>query len=185
MPEPDLILVALGVLVLWWIGDATGSVLRSRRPAKHKLGWVVALWLLPPFGLVAFLIADRKRGRRWGLGVTVSLTLTTLVAVSLLAATRPWWQGHDHLAWVAAWGVAAFMLYAIDKWAAKAGSNEQGRSKRARVDERALHLVALLGGFVGAWLGRHGLRHKTRKPLFLAVLVVATLLHGSKLLRLW
>lgn len=189
MPDPaelaDPILLALGALVLWWSGAATVSVRRSKRSAKHKLAWTLASWLLPALGPLAYLVWGRRRAHRWGWGVTASLSFTTVLAVGLLAATRPWWQGYAHLAWIVAWGLPSFVLYAIDKWSAKAGSNDEGRSKRARVDERALHLVALLGGFVGAWAGRHGLRHKTRKPVFTVVLVVATLAHGSKLLALW
>jgi uncharacterized membrane protein YsdA (DUF1294 family) len=51
----------------------------------------------------------------------------------------------------------AFAQFWIDKRAA-------GRGDR-RVPERTLLTAALFGG-VGAWLGQHALRHKTRKEPF-------------------
>jgi len=54
-----------------------------------------------------------------------------------------------------------FALYAIDKSAAVAG--------RRRTPERTLHLCALLGGWPGALLAQHALRHKSVKAGFRAV----------------
>ena len=45
--------------------------------------------------------------------------------------------------------------------------------------ESTLHGLALLGGFVGGWVGRHALRHKTRKPIFALVLGFATVGHAA------
>jgi uncharacterized membrane protein YsdA (DUF1294 family) len=93
------------------------------------------------------------------------------------------------LGWIALWSIVTFVVYAHDKRAAKAGSDARGRSKARRVRERTLHLLALIGGFVGGWIGRHALRHKTQKPSFAIVLTLATVIHtallASKLLRLW
>ena len=66
--------------------------------------------------------------------------------------------------------LAAFLAYGWDKWRAK-------RSAR-RVPERTLHGLALLGGFVGAWLGMRVFRHKTQKPVFAVVLFLAAALHA-------
>lgn len=55
--------------------------------------------------------------------------------------------------------LALFIVYGLDKWAAKRG--------RARVAETSLHLIALLGGWPGALLGQQVFRHKTAKPAFL------------------
>jgi uncharacterized membrane protein YsdA (DUF1294 family) len=52
-----------------------------------------------------------------------------------------------------------FLIYAIDKNAA--------RSQRRRVPENTLHLLALLGGWPGAWLAQQALRHKSSKRSFL------------------
>jgi uncharacterized membrane protein YsdA (DUF1294 family) len=90
-----------------------------------------------------------------------------------------------HGAWLLAWSLVTFVVYAVDKRTARANASERGRStQRRRVPERTLHLLALIGGFPGAWLGRQRLRHKTRKPGFAAVLALAALVHAA-LLTTW
>lgn len=51
--------------------------------------------------------------------------------------------------------------YGRDKWAARRG----GR----RTPEIRLHLLALAGGWPGAWLAQHSWRHKRHKPAFVRV----------------
>lgn len=63
-----------------------------------------------------------------------------------------------------------YVLYALDKSAA--------RGRRHRVPERTLHLLSLLGGWPGALLAQHMLRHKTAKPRFLFVFWLTVLGHG-------
>jgi uncharacterized membrane protein YsdA (DUF1294 family) len=55
-----------------------------------------------------------------------------------------------------------FALFGIDKNRALAG--------QWRIAEGTLLLLALLGGTLGAYLGRAGFRHKTRKQPFSALL---------------
>lgn len=69
--------------------------------------------------------------------------------------------------WYLFWSLAAFLRFATDKRAAARG--------RRRVPERSLHLLELLGGFPGAFLAIVMLRHKNRKPSFLAVSLLAAL----------
>lgn len=66
----------------------------------------------------------------------------------------------DYLAalYVAAISLLTLLLYYIDKSAARRGSR--------RIQERTLHLAALIGGWPGALAGRHLFRHKTRKQPF-------------------
>jgi uncharacterized membrane protein YsdA (DUF1294 family) len=71
------------------------------------------------------------------------------------------------LAWVVAWSLPAFAMYGIDK--------RQAANDGWRVPEAVLHALALVGGVVGAWAGRAVFRHKTQKPVFLVVLVVASI----------
>ena len=51
-----------------------------------------------------------------------------------------------------------FIAYAIDKSAA--------RQDKWRIPEAHLHLLAVIGGWPGALIAQHVLRHKTRKPSF-------------------
>lgn len=83
-----------------------------------------------------------------------------------------------HLAWplpravtlaYGALSMALFIVYGLDKWAARRGS--------ARVRESALHLLALLGGWPGALLGQHIFRHKTAQPRFLRITWVMVVLN--------
>jgi len=76
-----------------------------------------------------------------------------------------------YLLWLASTSIVTFILYGFDKMQAK---NDGGR-----VPEIVLHLLALAGGFAGGWVGRFIFRHKTRKPVFLIVLILATALHAG------
>jgi uncharacterized membrane protein YsdA (DUF1294 family) len=60
-------------------------------------------------------------------------------------------------------------LYGLDKAQSKNGG--------WRVPEVVLHGLALAGGFPGGWAGRSIFRHKTKKGIFVFVLVVSTALH--------
>lgn len=74
------------------------------------------------------------------------------------------------LAWLVGWTPVAFAVYGIDKWQAKRDG--------WRIPEIVLHGLALIGGVIGAWAGRIVFRHKTNKPAFLIVLIVASILWG-------
>lgn len=54
--------------------------------------------------------------------------------------------------------VLALILYALDKRAA--------RRNQRRIPEINLHILSLFGGWPGALVARHWLRHKTRKQPF-------------------
>jgi uncharacterized membrane protein YsdA (DUF1294 family) len=75
------------------------------------------------------------------------------------------------LAWLAGWTPVAFAVYGIDK-------RDAGRGDW-RVPEIWLHGLALIGGVIGAWAGRLVFRHKTRKPIFLVVLIIASVIWGA------
>lgn len=90
----------------------------------------------------------------------------------VVAFVALWWLGlSPFLAWIAAWSIPAFAMYGIDK--------RQARRDGWRVPESVLHGLALIGGVPGAWAGRAWFRHKTQKPVFLVVLVVATIAWGA------
>lgn len=62
-----------------------------------------------------------------------------------------------------------FIAYWLDKRQAVNG----GR----RMSERSLHLMALLGGWPGAWFGQRQFRHKTQKVKFRIVYWMIVVLH--------
>jgi uncharacterized membrane protein YsdA (DUF1294 family) len=86
-----------------------------------------------------------------------------------------WWQ--VIMAWYGLASAVTFIAYAWDKRRATIG----GR----RLSERALHVLALVGGWPGAHAGRALLSHKTRKNGFGAMLWSITLLHVVILILLW
>lgn len=62
-----------------------------------------------------------------------------------------------------------FVVYGTDKWAA--------RKNFRRVPERTLHIFSLVGGFMGALLGRKYFRHKTTRPEFFIIPVICGVIH--------
>ena len=62
------------------------------------------------------------------------------------------------LVWLAGVNVVTFLLYGVDQSRANKG--------RWRIPEKTLLLLPLLGGSVGALLGMHVFRHKTRHWYF-------------------
>jgi uncharacterized membrane protein YsdA (DUF1294 family) len=60
----------------------------------------------------------------------------------------------------------SFVLYGLDKRRARRGAR--------RISESTLLLSALVSGTLGAWAGVYAFRHKTRKPSFLAKLVLVS-----------
>ncbi|MDP9891417.1 uncharacterized membrane protein YsdA (DUF1294 family)/cold shock CspA family protein [Variovorax boronicumulans] len=68
----------------------------------------------------------------------------------------------------------AFLAYAFDKSAAQTG--------RWRTKESTLHLLALAGGWPGAWAAQRLLRHKSSKQSFLLVYRATVVLHCAAVL---
>ncbi len=101
------------------------------------------------------------RNRAYAIGAIV---LGIGVIIALFVLTELNW----YIDWLLGWSVSLFALYGIDKTQAKLGG--------WRVPEVVLHALALIGGFIGGWLGMFLFRHKTQKPVFKAVLAVATVI---------
>ena len=80
------------------------------------------------------------------------------------------------LVYVAA-SVVAFVAYGLDKRAAVRG--------RWRIGETTLHLMELLGGFPGAFLGQHIFRHKRAKVRYMIVFWLIVLIHGGGWAAWW
>lgn len=69
--------------------------------------------------------------------------------------------------------LVAFIAYALDKRAARAG--------RRRTRESTLHLLALAGGWPGALLAQRQLRHKSAKTSFLAAFWATVIINCAAL----
>jgi uncharacterized membrane protein YsdA (DUF1294 family) len=90
-----------------------------------------------------------------------------LLAVAALCAL-------GFLPWMFLWlylgaSLLSFVVYALDKSAAKAGGQ--------RVPENTLHILALVGGWPGALYAQERLRHKSSKQSFRFVFWTTVLLN--------
>ncbi|UUO04386.1 DUF1294 domain-containing protein [Blastopirellula sp. J2-11] len=63
-----------------------------------------------------------------------------------------------------------FVAYGIDK--------RRARSGEQRIPEATLQLLALSGGWPGAWAGQQFFRHKTQKLSFLIIFWLIVALHA-------
>ncbi|MBP7891512.1 MAG: DUF1294 domain-containing protein [Arenimonas sp.] len=66
------------------------------------------------------------------------------------------------------------VLYGLDKSAARRGDR--------RIPENMLHLLALMGGWPGAFLAQRLFHHKTEKRAFQCVFLLTVLANGACLL---
>jgi uncharacterized membrane protein YsdA (DUF1294 family) len=115
------------------------------------------------------------------------LLIYTLIGVGLSVSLATSFQSrltvHPYVTWIVASSIVAWALYAWDKRTAELGKFLRGW----RVPELTLNLMALMGGFPGAWMGRAMFQHKSntkRHPVILAVLIVSTVVHALVVLRL-
>lgn len=70
---------------------------------------------------------------------------------------------------VAVVGLVTLAVFGWDK--------RQAKLDRWRIPEKNLHILALLGGWLGALAGMQIFRHKIRKPVFWAITVLISLVH--------
>jgi uncharacterized membrane protein YsdA (DUF1294 family) len=97
--------------------------------------------------------------------------LGSLLAAAIAFVLLMWLGLSPLLAWIAGWTLPAFAMYGVDK--------RQAQNDGWRVPEMVLHGLALMGGVIGAWAGRYVFRHKTQKPAFTVVLIIASILWGA------
>jgi uncharacterized membrane protein YsdA (DUF1294 family) len=106
---------------------------------------------------------------------TLEFGLLALALVGLLCASfYTDVQLPMYFAWLIAATIVTFAFYGLDKGLARF------ERLRVRVPELVLNLLALGGGFVGAWFGRLVWRHKTnirKHQTMLLILLLGTLLH--------
>lgn len=80
------------------------------------------------------------------------------------------------LIWIAIMSVWAFLAMGFDKG--------QAQKKGARVPERNLWLLAMIGGGIGAYFGLQVFRHKTRKTSFRVGFLMLALAYSVLILYL-
>lgn len=76
------------------------------------------------------------------------------------------------IAWTALVTVTSLLSFALYGW-----DKRQARRAEARIPEKTLHLLALVGGWPGAWAAQRTFRHKTRKRSFQLIFWATVLLH--------
>lgn len=100
--------------------------------------------------------------------------LAGVLSVYLTSTIYQHTDWHPYLVIVAGLSATTFLMYGLDKFLAKADENQ------TRTPELIFHILALLGGFPGAWLGMLIWRHKTNRrehALLWLVLILSTGLH--------
>lgn len=118
--------------------------------------------------------ANRRRESPTGSSASSGLIFLLAYAVLVGAAV---WSGRLPLlvlGLVPGLSLLAFFAYALDKNAAQTG--------RWRTKESTLHLLALAGGWPGAWAAQRLLRHKSSKQSFLLVYRATVVIHCAALL---
>ena len=105
------------------------------------------------------------------------LIALVVTAISYLVLWQLFNWGWYQMA-IIALSTATFVLYGLDKFDA----TRHGDQAQHRVPKNLLHLLALLGGFPGGWLGMFLFWHKIRQLAFWAVLTVSTVIHTMLLL---
>jgi uncharacterized membrane protein YsdA (DUF1294 family) len=94
-----------------------------------------------------------------------------VIAVILVATVSGflWWIRVNILySLLVGMSVITFVFYGYDKL--------QAIRNRSRVPELILHMLALLGGTLGAFIGQLAFRHKTKKLRFLIIFISIVLL---------
>ena len=106
---------------------------------------------------------------------TVEFGILALVLIALLYLSFFMnLQMPMYFAWLLGANLVTFVFYGLDKGLARI------ELLKVRVPELVLNLLALGGGFFGAWLGRTIWRHKTnvrKHPVMFAILMASTILH--------
>lgn len=110
-----------------------------------------------------------QHGTQHAVALLIAASFLVLVAAAVSIGRLP---VAVFVLYAAASGIA-FVVYALDKSAA--------RRNQRRIQERTLHVLALVGGWPGALLAQRLLRHKSRKQSFLMMFWVTVVLNCATL----
>lgn len=100
----------------------------------------------------------------------IGLGLTAILFLIINFQTSWWWYWN----WLFAASVVAFIYYGFDK--------TQAKRDGTRIPNAIHHLLALIGGYPGAILGRIVFRHKSNirnNPLYVVILILSFLLSAG------
>jgi uncharacterized membrane protein YsdA (DUF1294 family) len=107
----------------------------------------------------------RQKRNNGSMPIIGAALFVIIVGVSVLAGRIPLWI----LAFYMAVSLLTFIIYAVDKSAAK--------RKTWRTKESTLHMLSLTGGWPGALIAQQKLHHKIKKQPFRFVFWVTVLLN--------
>lgn len=113
-------------------------------------------------------VGSQRAGQLFFSVVIAAGFLFLLVRLDELTATPHWLAALYAMA-----SGLLFLLYGLDKWAARKG--------QWRIAESTLHLFGLAGGWPGALVARHLFRHKTKKQPFRLIFWVSATVNCSVL----
>ncbi|MGC8786350.1 MAG: DUF1294 domain-containing protein [Anaerolineae bacterium] len=102
-----------------------------------------------------------------------------LIVLSYIALDR-YTSWSPYRVWIAACSAATLAIYGLDKGISKVNGARPSDKSLSRAPENLLHLLALLGGFPGGWLGMIFFGHKTnfrKHPSIWFFLCLGTALH--------
>ena len=129
-----------------------------------------------PCAVNATLAGDRltqkAKQSNGSVSIIVAVFFFVIVGTSVLAGKIP----PLILAFYIVASLLTFIMYAVDKSAAKKG--------KWRTEENTLHLLSLAGGWPGALVAQQKLRHKCKKRSFRSVFWVTVLLNCTVLVWL-
>jgi len=144
---------------------------RSRRPAPgQQLSYTLSVDKQGrPCAVRATLAGDSlqttARPRQGSLSIIAAILFLTLVGATVLAGKTP----VQVLLLYLALSLLTFIVYALDKSAAQAGTR--------RTPESTLHLLSLAGGWPGALIAQQRLRHKSVKQPFRLIFWITVILN--------
>ncbi len=98
--------------------------------------------------------------------IFIAVFFLTIVGVSVITSKIPFL----FLFYYIAISIVTFIIYALDKSAAREG--------RWRTQESILHILSLVGGWPGAIAAQQKLRHKSQKQSFRFVFWITALLNS-------
>ncbi len=94
--------------------------------------------------------------------------LIAILSIVIVSGFLWWKQVHPVYAYLVGINIITFLFYGYDK--------RQSLKNKGRIPELTLHLLALLGGTLGALLGLLSFRHKTKKLSFKIVFLAIVLI---------